>query len=88
MSIQILSGLNTYNTWKKFFEFLNMKYMDGVVKDEYGQTQKSWISSRVFKFNCKRRWRINKNKNIKTDIDASYKENINNGHKYLRTKRL
>jgi len=28
---------NTYSTWKKFGETLIMKYMDGVVKDEYGK---------------------------------------------------
>ncbi len=36
----INAGLKTYNTWKELFKHLNMKYIDGVVKDEFGKVKR------------------------------------------------
>ncbi|MCW8850111.1 MAG: C69 family dipeptidase, partial [Melioribacteraceae bacterium] len=80
------AGLNTYNTWKKFFEFLNMKYMDGVVKDEYGHPKRVGYPQEFLNLIAQEGGESIRIKSIQTDIDANYKENINNGHKYLSQK--
>ena len=80
------AGLNTYNTWKKFFEFLNMKYMDGVVKDEYGHPIRVGYPQEFLNLIAQEAGESKKIKTIETDIEAKYKENINNGHKYLSQK--
>ena len=80
------SGLNTYNAWKKLFEFLNMKYMDGVVKDEFGKPKRVGYPKEFLNLMAKEGGDAIKVKEIQTNIDNSYLENIKKGNKYLSEK--
>ncbi len=81
-----VSGLNTYNAWKKLFEFLNMKYMDGVVKDEFGKPKRVGYPKEFLNLMAKEGGDAIKVKEIQTNIDNSYLENIKKGNKYLSEK--
>lgn len=36
----VSAGQMTYETWQELFQYLNMKYIDGVVKDEFGKVNR------------------------------------------------
>jgi dipeptidase len=80
------SGLNTYNAWKELFEFLNMKYMDGVVKDEYGKPKRVGFPDEFKSLIAQEGGDKIKMKVIQTEIDASYADNINKGKRSLEQK--
>lgn len=80
------SGLNTYNTWKELFEFLNMKYMDGVVKDEFGNPKRVGYPQEFLEQIVQESGSSIKLKTLLTDIDISYKAEINKGNKFLNEK--
>ena len=80
------SGLNTYNTWKELFEFLNMKYMDGVVKDEYAKPKRVGYPQEFLNLIAEEGGDAIKIKKLQPEIDASYSENIKKGNEYLKQK--
>jgi hypothetical protein len=80
------SGLNTYNTWKKLFEFLNMKYMDGVVKDEYANPKRVGYPEEFQRLIAQEGGDAIKIKILQPDIDASYTDNMKKGDEYLESK--
>jgi len=80
------SGLNTYNTWKKLFEFLNMKYMDGVVKNEYGEPKRVGYPQEFLTLIAEEGGEAIKLKKMQPEIDASYEENILKGNRFLVEK--
>ncbi len=80
------SGLNTYTTWKELFEFLNMKYMDGVVKDEYAKPKRVGYPQEFLNLIAEEGGEAIKIKKLQHDIDASYADNIRKGNEYLTNK--
>ncbi|MCK5088311.1 MAG: C69 family dipeptidase [Melioribacteraceae bacterium] len=80
------AGMTTYNAWKKNFEFLNMKYMDGVVKDEYSKPKRVGYPPEFLKFMADEGGDAIKVKKLKPEIDASYTDNINKGDEYLQKR--
>ena len=80
------AGMTTYNAWKKNFEFLNMKYMDGVVKDEYSKPKRVGYPPEFLKLMADEGGDAIKVKKLKPEIDASYTDNINKGDKYLQKR--
>ena len=80
------SGVNTYNTWKELFEFLNMKYMDGVVKDEYAKPKRVGYPQEFLNMIAEEGGDAIKIKKLQPDIDASYSDNIKRGNEYLTQK--
>lgn len=80
------AGLNTYNTWKDLFEFLNMKYMDGVVKDEFGNPKRVGYPQEFLQQIVEESGSSIKLKKLQTNIDVSYKSEITKGNKYLAEK--
>jgi tetratricopeptide (TPR) repeat protein len=80
------SGLNTYKTWKQFFEFLNMKYMDGVVKDEYANPKRVGYPEEFQRLIAQEGGDAIKVKKLQPDIDASYTDNMKKGDEYLESK--
>lgn len=77
------SGLTVYNTWKTFFEFLNMKYMDGVVKDEYGNPKRVGYPKNFQKLIVEEGGDAIRYKPIKPEIDESFKSLVEKGKKEL-----
>jgi dipeptidase len=77
-------GNNTYNTWKKFFEYVNMKYMDGVVKDEYGKPIRVGYPEEFKELIAKVDGDRIKVKKLQPEIDMEYKSNIDKGEKCLK----
>lgn len=82
----INAGLNTYNEWKKFFEFLNMKYMDGVVKDEYGKPIRVGYPEEFKKLIAKESSDIAKYKLIEPETKELYNSYIKKADEYLGKK--
>ena len=80
------AGLNTYTTWKKFFEFLNMKYMDGVVKDEFAKPKRVGYPEEFRKEIVKQSKYDIKMKTIHTDSEYEYKSEIAAGEEFLKNK--
>ena len=80
------AGMTTYNAWKKNFEFLNMKYMDGVVKDEYSKPKRVGYPPEFLKLMADEGGDAIKVKKLKPEIDASYTDNINKGDEYLQKR--
>jgi dipeptidase len=80
------SGLNTYNKWKELFEFLNMKYMDGVVKDEYAKPKRVGYPEEFQRLIAQEGGDAIKVKKLQPDIDASYTDNMKKGDEYLESK--
>jgi dipeptidase len=80
------AGLNTYTTWKKFFEFLNMKYMDGVVKDEYAKPKRVGYPEEFRKVMVSLSDYDIKMKSIHTDSEYEYKSEIAAGEEFLKNK--
>ena len=80
------AGLKTYTTWKKFFEFLNMKYMDGVVKDEYAKPKRVGYPGEFRKIMVEKSDYDIKMKTVKTDNEVAYNIEIKNGDTYLSNK--
>ena len=80
------AGVTTYNAWKKNFEFLNMKYMDGVVKDEYSKPKRVGYPPEFLKQIVDEGGNAIKVKKLKPEIDASYTDNINQGDECLKKK--
>lgn len=77
------AGNNTYGTWKKYFEFLMMKYMDGVVKDEFGKPTRVGYPEELQRQMVAEMG--DKIKVFKTPIELEheYKESINKADKHL-----
>jgi len=82
----ISAGETTYNAWKKNFEFLNMKYMDGVIKDEYSKPKRVGYPPEFLKLMAEEGGDPIKVKKLQPEIDASYTNNINKGDEYLKKK--
>ena len=82
----ISAGETTYNAWKKNFEFLNMKYMDGVIKDEYSKPKRVGYPPEFLKLMADEGGDAIKVKKLKPEIDAAYTESINKGDEYLQKK--
>ncbi|MEN8192777.1 MAG: C69 family dipeptidase [Bacteroidota bacterium] len=80
------AGETTYNAWKKNFEFLNMKYMDGVVKDEFSKPKRVGYPPEFLKLIADEGGDAIKVKKLKPEIDASYTDNINKGNECLQKK--
>jgi dipeptidase len=80
------AGLNTYNSWKELFEFLNMKYMDGIIKDEYGKPKRVGYPQEFQKLIAEEGGDAIKYKILQPSIDASYDDNMNNGNECLAEK--
>jgi len=80
------AGLTTYNTWKKLFEYLNMKYMDGVIKDEYGKPKRVGYPKEFQKLIAEESGDAIKYKMIQPEIDAKYKSSIINAEQSLARK--
>jgi dipeptidase len=82
----ISAGNNTYNTWKKFFEFMNMKYMDGVVKDEYAKPIRVGYPSEFLELIAQEDGGEIKKIKIQPEIDAAYFDNMKKGNECLEKK--
>jgi len=82
----ISAGETTYNAWKKNFEFLNMKYMDGVIKDEYSKPKRVGYPPEFLKLIADEGGDAIKVKKLKPEIDASYTDNITKGDECLQKK--
>ena len=82
----INSGQNTYDTWKKFFEFLNMKYMDGVVKDENGNPIRVGYPDEFKELIAQEDGDNMKMKMIEPEINASFNDHIFNGNSALENR--
>jgi len=80
------AGLTTYKAWKKIFELLNMKYMDGVIKDEYSKPKRVGYPPEFLKLMAEEGGDAIKVKKLKPEIDASYTDNINKGDECLQKK--
>ena len=80
------SGLNTYDNWMKLFEFLNMKYMDGVVKDEYGKPIRVGYPEEFQNLIAQEGGEKIKLKKVQTEIDWEYSDFIKMGNASLANK--
>ncbi len=80
-------GLLTYNTWKEFFEFINMKYMDGVIKDEYGKPKRVGYPIEFQKLIAKEGGDAIKYKSIQPEIDEDFKKLVKKGNTNLDEKK-
>ena len=63
-----------------------MKYMDGVVKDEYSKPKRVGYPPEFLKQIVDEGGNAIKVKKLKPEIDASYTDNINQGDEYLKKK--
>ncbi|PID61695.1 MAG: dipeptidase [Ignavibacteriae bacterium] len=79
-------GDNTIKVWKKLFEYLNMKFMDGVVKDESGKLKRVGFPQETLNMIVKESGDAIKMRKIKSEVETSYKENIQKGKKKLEAK--
>ncbi len=82
----INAGINTYKTWKKYFEYLNMKYMDGVVKDEYGEPIRVGYPEEFRRLIAKEDGEDIKVFKVQEEIEADYFTNIMKGDECLKNK--
>jgi len=80
------SGLTTYKSWKQLFEFLNMKYMDGVVKDEYGKPKRVGYPQEFLNLIAEEGGEAIKYKTIQPVIDEKFKDFIKLGKSNLEDK--
>jgi dipeptidase len=80
------AGLNTYNTWKDFFEFINMKYMDGVIKDEYGKPKRVGYPEEFQKLIAAEGGNSIKYKMVQPEINEKFKGLVTNGNSSLEKK--
>jgi dipeptidase len=80
------AGNKTYTTWKKFFEFMNMKYIDGVIKDEFGKPKRVGYPKEIQKLIAQEGGDAIKVKKLKPEIEASYIDNIKRGDEFLSKK--
>ncbi len=82
----IKAGTDTYNTWKKYFEYLNMKYMDGVVKDEYGKPIRVGYPEEFKRLIAKIDGEKIKPFKVQEEIEANYFTSIMKADECLRNK--
>lgn len=80
------SGENTYKTWMKLFELINMKYMDGVIKDEYAKPKRVGYPEYFLEQMVKEGGSGIKMKKLQSNIEVSYKDNITKGNNCLDKK--
>lgn len=80
------AGSKTYSEWKNLFEFLNMKYMDGVVKNEFGKTKRVGYPEAFLKLMTAENGGTVKMVDLKTDTDMEYKKYIYKGDEFLSQK--
>lgn len=80
------AGLTTYNTWKKLFEFLNMKYVDGIVKDEYGKPKRVGYSEQFQELIVQESGDAIKYKTIQPEIDMKFNDLVKLGKSNLDDK--
>jgi len=80
------AGENTHNTWKQFFEFLNMKYMDGVVKDEFGKPIRVGYPDEFKELMVREGGGATQMKYIEPEINASFEDHISKGNSALEKK--
>ena len=81
------AGQTTYNTWKELFEFLNMKYMDGVVKDEYGKPIRVGYPQKFLSLIAQESGDAIKYKKLQKNIDAEYNAKLKKGNDLLAEKK-
>jgi dipeptidase len=82
----INAGTNVYNTWKKFFEFLNMKYMDGVVKNEYGKPIRVGYPEEFRKLIAEIDGKNIQQFTVREEVETDYFTNIMKGNECLKNK--
>lgn len=78
------AGDNTYKTWKEFFGFMMMKYIDGVVKDEYANPIRVGYPVEFRKLIVEQSEYDNAWKEINTDKEFGYSECISKADECLK----
>ncbi|MBU1099211.1 MAG: C69 family dipeptidase [Bacteroidetes bacterium] len=79
----IEAGNNTYNTWKDFFGFMMMKYIDGVVKDEYAKPKRVGYPLEFRKHMVEQTTYDISFKELNTDTEVSFNDLIKKGDSCL-----
>ncbi len=80
------SGRHTYSTWNNFFQHLNMKYMDGVVKNEFAKPKRIGYPEEFRKLIVDLSDYDIKLKVVETDSEVKFKKEIKNGDEFLVKK--
>lgn len=80
----INAGNKTYETWKDFFGFMMMKYIDGVVKDEYANPKRVGYPVEFRKLMVEQSGYDNSWKNLNTDKEFAFKESVKKGDECLK----
>lgn len=83
----ISSGEKTYKTWKKLGEYLVLKYIDGIKKDEFYKPKNIGFPEEFKKRIVEESGDKLKMKNIITDKNLAYSEYINKADKYLKDRK-
>ncbi|MFO7448461.1 MAG: C69 family dipeptidase [Ignavibacteriaceae bacterium] len=79
-------ALNTYTTWKKFGEFLMMKFMDGIVKDEYIKPINVGYPEEFKKYMVDENGEYLKMRKFETEVDFSFTRVMKEAEKALTNK--
>lgn len=82
----INAGNNTYNSWKEFFGFLNMKYMDGVVKNEFAKPKRVGYPEEFLKKIVEENGGQIKMRKVQPEIDMEFSDKIKLGNDCLNNK--
>ena len=80
------AGNNTYNTWKEFFGFLNMKYMDGVVKNEFAKPKRIGYQKEFLKKIVEDKGDQIKMRKVQPQIEMEFSNNVKMGNQFLADK--
>ena len=80
------AGNNTYNTWKEFFGYLNMKYMDGVVKNEFAKPKRIGYPKELLKMIVEEKGDQIKMRKVQPEIDMEFSNKIKTGNECLNNK--
>lgn len=81
------AGEKTYLTWKKFGEHLILKYMDGVVKNEFYNAKNIGYPEEFKKLIVEESGTALRTKEIKSDESVTYNQHINTAEKFLVEKK-
>ncbi|MBU2494238.1 MAG: C69 family dipeptidase [Bacteroidetes bacterium] len=82
----INAGNNTYNKWKDFFGFINMKYMDGVVKNEFAKPKRIGYDADFLKKIVEEKGDKIKMRKVQPEIDFEFSTKIKLGNECLEKK--
>ncbi|KAB2846954.1 MAG: dipeptidase [Melioribacteraceae bacterium] len=80
------AGNNTYNTWKEFFGYLNMKYMDGVVKNEFAKPKRVGYPQSFLDKIVEEKGDQIKMRKVQPEIEMEFSNKIKSGNECLDNK--